>query len=179
MGESETDSETETNSETETDSETGTGTETETDSETGTGTDSETERETETDSADVPFAKPLGVVNLVLAVLLLGGLAVLPARYLPVDGPAIFFALALAASGIGLYGGATWGARVARYVAGATLAAGAVLCTALAFTAAHISGLYGPVGSGGAILLAVVALLLLPYLVLIPAAQLWLLLGRR
>ena len=54
---------------------------------------------------------------------------------------------------------------------------GALLCTALAFTSAHISGLYGPVGMGGALLLGAVALLLVPYLVLVPALQLWALLA--
>lgn len=147
--------------------------------------DSEADAETDaraesaSDAGTRRWSRPLAATNVVLAILLLGGLSVLPTRWLPVDVPAVAFALALAATGVGLWIGAPWAPRAARIVAAVTLVAGALLCTALAFTAAHISGLYGPVGSGGAILLGVVALLLLPYLVLIPAAQLWLLLGER
>ena len=44
--------------------------------------------------------------------------------------------------------------------------------TLLAVTASHLAGLYGPVGRGGALILAVVGLLVVPYLVLLPVAQL-------
>jgi hypothetical protein len=123
-------------------------------------------------------ARFVAVTNLFLALLLVGGVwGTLPARGLPVDVPATLLALALAVSSIGLLRGAPWAARVARIVAMTMLVLGALLCTALAFTVAHISGLYGPVGAGGALLLGVVALLILPYLVVMPAAHLWLLLG--
>jgi hypothetical protein len=55
------------------------------------------------------------------------------------------------------------------------LALGLALVTWLALTASWLSGVYGPVGRGGALLLAFVAALALPYLVVLPAVQLvWL-----
>jgi hypothetical protein len=52
---------------------------------------------------------------------------------------------------------------------------GLVLVTALALTASWLSGVYGPVGRGGALLLTLVAALALPYLVVLPLVQLvWL-----
>jgi hypothetical protein len=45
----------------------------------------------------------------------------------------------------------------------------------LALTASYLSGVYGPVGRGGAVILTLSAALALPYLVLLPVAQLvWL-----
>jgi hypothetical protein len=49
----------------------------------------------------------------------------------------------------------------------------------LAFSLAHLAGQYGPVGSGGAVLLGATASLVLPYLVGLPLLQLaWLRQGR-
>lgn len=124
--------------------------------------------------------RALGASNLLLALLLLGGIWVaLPARWAPVDVGGTVLALLFAASGIGLFMGRTWGRKCALIVGAIGLATGLVLVTALAFTASYLSGLYGPVGGGGALLLLVMALLLLPYLVVFPAAQLAVLLGRR
>ena len=51
--------------------------------------------------------------------------------------------------------------------------------TALAFSIAHLSGQYGPIGKGGAMLMATIAVLVLPYLVGLPVLQLsWLRRGR-
>lgn len=111
-----------------------------------------------------------------LGLLLLFGVWVaLPARYLPVDVLATGAALALLASGIGLWFGRRWGLPLARVVSWGSLALGCVAVTALVWSAATLAGLYGPVGAGGALLMAVVALLILPYLVVLPALQLsWL-----
>ena len=55
------------------------------------------------------------------------------------------------------------------------LAFGVALVTTLALTASWLSGVYGPVGRSGALLLTLVAALALPYLVVLPAAELlWL-----
>ena len=115
-------------------------------------------------------------MQLAVALLLVIGIWLgLPARYALVDvlgtGVAALYAIAAA----GLLSGAKWGrslAGVASYVA---LTLGAVTVTLLAMSAAHLAGLYGPVGSGGALLLGTVALLVLPYLVALPAVQLALL----
>jgi hypothetical protein len=117
-----------------------------------------------------------GVLNLVAALLtLLGVFQGLPARWLPVDLAAGVVALLLLAAGAGLVSNARWGEQVARVASMVTLAAGLVLFALLAFTASYLSGIYGPVGRGGALILVLVAALTLPYLVAFPASQLlWL-----
>lgn len=115
----------------------------------------------------------LGAIDLATALLLLGGVwGVLPARWWPVDVGATLLGLLLAASGVGLLAGAPWARRVGLVAGGAALVLGLALVTTLALTASYLSGLYGPVGRGGAVILALVAALALPYLVLFPAAQL-------
>jgi hypothetical protein len=52
------------------------------------------------------------------------------------------------------------------------LALGLLLVIVLAATAGYLSGIYGPVGKGGAGVLVVVALLAVPYLIALPGAQL-------
>jgi hypothetical protein len=50
-----------------------------------------------------------------------------------------------------------------------------LLVATLAITASFLSGIYGPVGRGGALILALAAALALPYLIVLPSAQLvWL-----
>jgi len=119
----------------------------------------------------------MGGLDLFLAALLLLGVWVaLPVRWLPMDLGMTLLAMLLAGAGFGLYRGAEWGERAGRAVAALTLIVGCGLATTLAFTAAGLVGMYGPVGSGGAIILTVSAFLLLPYLVVFPAAQLYFLL---
>ena len=114
--------------------------------------------------------------HLLLAVLMLFGIWVtLPARWLPVD----VIGSALAAFGlvsvVGLVLGKRWGSALARVTSWALLSAGCVTVSALALTVAHLSGLYGPVGAGGGLLMGTMAALVLPYLVGIPVLQLvWL-----
>ena len=56
-----------------------------------------------------------------------------------------------------------------------SLALGLALVTVLAVTASWLSGVYGPVGAGGAVVLVLVAALALPYLVVLPVVRLvWL-----
>ena len=116
----------------------------------------------------------MATLDLVTAVLLLGGIwLALPARWWPVDVFGTALGLLLGASGIGLLREAEWSPKVARIAAATSLTVGTLLVVGLAFTAGSISGLYGPVGAGGALLLIAVAALLLPYLVIFPAAQLY------
>ena len=111
-----------------------------------------------------------------IGVLLLGGIWLgLPARYLPVDvGGSLLAGCALsAAAGLGLH--RRWGLALARLVAWLELLAGTLVISLLALSAAQLAGSYGPVGGGGALLMGAVALLVLPYLVVLPALQLaWL-----
>jgi hypothetical protein len=117
-----------------------------------------------------------GGVNLLSAVLVyLGVFEGLPARFWPVDLVAAVVFIALVAGAIGLFGGARWGRWAARVAAAVALAAGLAMVSMTAVTASYLSGIYGPVGRGGALILTLVAAMVLPYLVVLPAAQLvWL-----
>jgi hypothetical protein len=117
-----------------------------------------------------------GAIDLLAALVVGVGVFVgLPARWWVVDVPAAILVLLLGAAGVGLVLRKPWGERVARVASMVTLALGLLLVGTLAFTASYLSGIYGPVGLGGAVILALVAALALPYLVALPAAQLlWL-----
>jgi hypothetical protein len=81
----------------------------------------------------------------------------------------------LGASGVGLLARKPWAVQVTRVASIVALVLGLVLIGILAITASYLSGIYGPVGRGGAIILALVAALALPYLVALPVSQLlWL-----
>lgn len=97
----------------------------------------------------------------------------LPARWWPVDVVGSALALLLGGAGVGLWLGTPWARRAGIAAGAVALTVGALTTTALAFTAAHLAGMYGPVGQGGATILFVVALLIVPYLVALPAAQLF------
>ncbi len=123
---------------------------------------------------DVARHPVMGGLDALVAMLLLVGVwGLLPARWWPVDVGATLLAMALAVAGLGLLTGQVWGPRVAKGVSAAVLSVGLLLVAALAITAGNLAGLYGPVGLGGAAILGAVALLLVPYLVVFPAAQLW------
>ena len=115
----------------------------------------------------------LGGADLLAGALVLGGVWVaLPARWWPVDVVGTLLGAAFVVTGVGLLVGAPWSERAGVLVGRVALAVGLALVTLLAVTASHLAGLYGPVGRGGALILAVVGLLVVPYLVLLPVAQL-------
>lgn len=118
----------------------------------------------------------VGAAHAVLALLLLAGVWIaLPARYWLVDAVGTLLAVAALASAFGLWSSRGWGLAVARAVSWLCLVVGTLCVSALALSAAQLAGSYGPVGEGGALLMATVALLILPYLVVLPALQLaWL-----
>jgi hypothetical protein len=117
-----------------------------------------------------------GVANLLTAALVAFGVfAGLPARWWPVDtGAAVLVVVELSSAGA-LILDASWAPRLARAAAAVALALGALTVSLAAVTAAWLTGVYGPVGKGGGIVLALVAALALPYVVVLPAVQLvWL-----
>jgi len=134
-----------------------------------------------------PPALPVADVHPVFALsyLFLGGLLLfaiwraLPARWLPVDLIGTGIALAALAAGVLVWRGHPHGLRVALVVSIVWLTIGAAVTTTLAWTASSIVGLYGPVGSGGALVLVFVALLVVPYMVGAPALQAFYCLRRR
>jgi hypothetical protein len=118
----------------------------------------------------------LATADLLTAALVVFGVFVgLPTRWWPVDTAAIALVAIEVASGVGLFAGTRWAVRVARAAGALALAMGLFTVTVLALTATWLSGVYGPVGRGGALVLALVAILVFPYLVVLPVAQLlWL-----
>jgi hypothetical protein len=121
-------------------------------------------------------ARIFGALDLVAAIVVaLGVFAGLPARWWVVDVPSAAVIALLGAAGVGLVGRLPWGEKVARIASMVTLALGLALVTALAISASYLSGIYGPVGRGGALILVLVAALAVPYLIAFPASQLlWL-----
>ncbi len=117
-----------------------------------------------------------GAANVVTALLIAFGVFVaLPSRWWPVDTAAVVLVLLQLASGTGLLTGTPWAPKVARAASAVALALGLFTVTVLAVTASWLAGIYGPVGRGGSIVLALVAALALPYLVALPLVQLvWL-----
>ena len=114
-----------------------------------------------------------GVINLGVAALV--GWCVfrgLPTRWWVADtGGAAVVAL-MAASGAALLADHRHAEKITRIAAGVVLAHGLALFAALALTASWLSGVYGPVGKGGAAIFALVALLVFPYLIVLPATLL-------
>jgi hypothetical protein len=99
----------------------------------------------------------------------------LPARWLWVDLPGTLLAFAALIAGVSLFARTRWSLQMARAVLWAELLIGSLTVTLLAAGVAQLAGSYGPVGAGGAILLVIVALLVVPYLIVFPALQLsWL-----
>lgn len=111
----------------------------------------------------------VALAHLVTAAVVAFGVSQLPARVASIDGAAVVLVLGLGVSGAGLLFGARWAVRVAKAVSWVTLAVGLALTAVLALTASHVAGLYGPIGRGGAAILALVAALAVPYLVVAPA----------
>lgn len=96
----------------------------------------------------------------------------LPARWAPVDVSAVVLAIASAASGTLMLLKSRHADRVARIVNAVLLVTGIALVLLLAGTASYLSGIYGPVGKGGAALLLFIAALVVPYGIALPSAQL-------
>jgi hypothetical protein len=117
-----------------------------------------------------------GVIDLITAALVVLGVFVgLPDRWWPVDAGSAGIAVLMVAAGGGLIAGAPWASSAARAASGVALAVGLSTVALLALAASYLRGIYGPVGSGGAVIMVLVAGLVLPYMVALPAVQLvWL-----
>ena len=125
------------------------------------------------ESTRKPWSRLFGAADLVAAfVVLLGVFAGLPSRWLPIDLAGGVLGALFLASGVALLANHGKAPLLARVAAFAALAVGMVLVLALGVSASWLAGVYGPVGRGGALLLVLVAALVVPYLLLLPAAQL-------
>jgi len=104
-----------------------------------------------------------------------GVFRLLPTRWWLVDGGAAIVVVLLVGSGVALLRDAKSARRLARLAARVVLGVGLALFAALVVTAAYLSGVYAQVGTTGAVIFGLVSALVLPYLVVLPAAELlWL-----
>lgn len=117
-----------------------------------------------------------GITNVFVALTAyLGIFHGLPSRWAPVDVLGVAVIALMASSGIGLVANRRGADMLARAAALVVLAIGMVLFAALVLTASWLGGVYGPVGKGGALIFFLVAAMVLPYGIVIPAAELlWL-----
>ena len=114
-----------------------------------------------------------GVVNLGVAALVAWGVfRLLPTRWWVVDDGAAIATFLMAASGFALLANHRLAEPVTRIAGFVVLALGLGVFAALALTASWLYGVYGPVGKGGTALFTLVALLVFPYVVVLPAALL-------
>lgn len=114
-----------------------------------------------------------GVVNVLVAVMVAWGVfRGLPTRWWVVDSGGAIVAALMGASGVALLVNHRRAEVVTRVAAAVVLVLGLAVFAALALTASWLHGVYGPVGKGGSAIFALVALLVLPYIVVLPAVLL-------
>ncbi len=114
-----------------------------------------------------------GIVNLGVAALVAWGVfRGLPTRWWVVDDGAAIVVALMGASGVTLLANHRFAERVTRVAGFVVLGLGLGVFAALALTASWLYGVYGPVGKGGAALFTLVALLVFPYVVVLPAVLL-------
>ena len=125
---------------------------------------------------DPKARKGFGIANVAVAIFVtVGTFRFLPTRWWVVDLGVVVVAALLGASGVTLLANAGIAERLTRVAARVVLALGLSLFAALAITASWISGVYAQVGTTGAIIFGLVAALVLPYVVVLPAVELvWL-----
>jgi hypothetical protein len=113
------------------------------------------------------------VANLAVAVFVaVSVFRFLPTRWWVVDTGAVVVSALLAGSGVTLLRNMAIAERITRIAAAVVLVLGLVVFAALVVTASWISGVYGQVGMSGGIIFGLVAALVLPYVVVLPAAEL-------
>ena len=114
-----------------------------------------------------------GILNVGVAALVAWGVfRGLPTRWWVVDGGAVIVTALLGASGGLLLADHRLKEVVTRAAGFVVLALGLAVFAALALTASWLYGVYGPVGKGGAALFALVALLVFPYVIVLPTVLL-------
>src|SRR5262249_11884333 len=114
-----------------------------------------------------------GLANVAVATFVaVGVFRLLPTRWWLVDGGALVVAALLGASGVALLARHRFAEPLTRVAAAVVLVIGLALFAAIALTASWISGVYSQVGKSGAIIFGLVAALVLPYVVVLPAVEL-------
>ena len=114
-----------------------------------------------------------GIANLFVALLAYFGIfRGLPSRWLPVDLAGVVVIAFMAASGVALLLNRRGAALLTRIASIVVLAIGMILFAALVLTASWLAGVYGPIGRGGAAIFGLVAAMVLPSTIVLPAAEL-------
>lgn len=114
-----------------------------------------------------------GVLNgLVAALVAWGVFRGLPTRWWVVDSGAAVVVALMTASALALLADHRLAEAITRVAAAVVLVLGLGVFAALVLTASWLHGVYGPVGKGGSAIFALVALLVLPYIVVLPAVLL-------
>lgn len=113
------------------------------------------------------------VGNLVPALLLGLGCYALPLRWWVMDVPVSLVVVLLVTSSAVALAKPPLAARVLRAAAITLLSLGLMLVAAFGLSVAFLSGVNGPFGAFGMILMGLVVMMLAPYAVVYPAAQLW------
>lgn len=115
---------------------------------------------------------------LTAALVVIGVFGGLPTRWMPIDAPALLLVVLHGAAGAALIGRHKLALVLARAAAFASLGLGLTLIALLVWSASYLSGVYGPVGRGGALIMILIVALAAPYLLAIPVGELlWL--GKR
>jgi hypothetical protein len=126
-------------------------------------------------AASPRLPRTLALFNLLPAFVLGAGCWALPARYWALDVPVVILvAVLLASSAFGL-AKPVRALPVLRWAALLLLTLGALLFAAFTLSLAFLAGVHGAFGNFGAILMALVLLLLAPYTIGYPLFELWLL----
>lgn len=114
-----------------------------------------------------------GILNIGVALLVGWGVfRGLPTRWWVVDDGAGIVVALMAASGVTLLANHRLAEFITRVAGFVVLVLGLAAFAALALTASWLYGVYGPVGKGGSALFTLVALLVFPYVVVLPAVLL-------
>jgi hypothetical protein len=125
------------------------------------------------ESRDARARIGFGIANVAVALFVLFGVfRLLPTRWWVVDAGAVAVASLFGASGIALLRKHRLAEQLTRVAAAVVLALGLATFVAIVTTASWLSGVYGQVGLSGAIVFGLVAALVLPYVVVLPAVEL-------
>jgi hypothetical protein len=111
--------------------------------------------------------------NLVPAIVLGVGLYALPVRWWPTDVVLGAAVIALPATSAVVFGRPARSMLALRVGASVLLAVGLALIGAALLSVAFLSGIHGDFGQGGMLLMALIAFLVLPYVIVYPLFELW------
>ena len=111
--------------------------------------------------------------NLVPATVLAVGLYALPVRWWPADVVLGAAVLALAATTAIVFGRPALSRQALRVGGSVLLLVGLTIVAAALLSIAFLSGIHGDFGQGGVTLMALIAFLVLPYVIVYPLFELW------